>query len=459
MTIVRIVILVLCLPWAATADDPPRLEPTLDTQAGRAWAWTSAAGLRYTWVLPGGMAQGEKRDLVVICHGSGLDYRWGAANNKPGEFRPDDIVVSVDGPSPGSNESRLFMGSKEDGEAFASFLTEMRAAFPVRHVYLYGHSQGGFFVAFFMGEHPDAVDGVVAHASGAWNWSRLPEEALRVPIVFMHGTADVVVPYGQSVGARDWYREKGHPMVHLRRLPGYNHWPNATRAGECIDWCRGMRTDDPAEALASARAILKPKPADEYEYQCPVWFSGAADVLRRLMKVGVFADSPGLEAARREAGDLLARIEAEGTRHVDVLRKDVSAREDLTLDGGAWIGHLVAIREDFRGVGPVEDYMKEIGFDDELAKQSKASVELVQRWYRGGNAGDIFETVVRLLPECFLVDGLPAPLDEQVPKVFAEARQHGISPEAISRYGNFLRWKMGRESGRRRYQAMWSEWE
>src|SRR5690606_30883548 len=115
--------------------------------------------------------------------------------------RPNDIIISPDGPSEGLNGTRLFLGEAEDAIIFRDFLLEMSRIFPARGIFLYGHSQGGFFVAYFAGEWPAATEGVVAHASGAWSWSDREGGVQGVPIVFMHGTADPVVPYRQSPAA------------------------------------------------------------------------------------------------------------------------------------------------------------------------------------------------------------------------------------------------------------------
>ena len=65
---------------------------------------TSKGELDYTWSVPKGYAKkGKKHSLTVICHGTGLDHRWGHANNPVNVFRTNDVVVSVDGTSPGAN--------------------------------------------------------------------------------------------------------------------------------------------------------------------------------------------------------------------------------------------------------------------------------------------------------------------------------------------------------------------
>ena len=88
-------------PRFTLADDPERREPTASAPEATVFAWTSKGGLRYTWVLPADYDGKSPRHLTVILHGTGLDYRWGHWNNKGGVFRPSDVVVSVDGTSPG----------------------------------------------------------------------------------------------------------------------------------------------------------------------------------------------------------------------------------------------------------------------------------------------------------------------------------------------------------------------
>ena len=62
--------------------------------------------------------------------------------------------------------------------------------------------------------------------------------------------------------------------------------PARQRADEELNWCQGMTATTPDEALACARAILRPKASDEYQWETVVGFSGARDVLRRLVGGG-----------------------------------------------------------------------------------------------------------------------------------------------------------------------------
>lgn len=451
---------VLALAPAQKAKETPAREPGPGAPAHEVFQSRSKAGLRYTWVVPEGYDGARARDLSVILHGSGLDYRWGHWNNPAGVFRPSDVVVSVDGTSPGEKESRLFLGEKDDAEAFADFLAEMRAAFAVRDVYLYGHSQGAFFVTYFAALEPKLVRGVVAHASGVWTWTELGKQLSAVPLAFMHGTLDPVVPYVQSVGARDACNDLKLPLVHLRRLDGYNHWPNAVRATESIDWCEGMSCAEPERALEAARRILKPKPSDEYKWETAVGFSAARQILRRFepKAAGAFA-APGAQL-EADALALAQQIEQHAALHVEALEQQVRSKKDLKLAPGAWLGHLLALREDFRGVDAVEAYAKRIEFDALAKAQEKAASKLRRNWYNASaEPKDKFEVALEVLPECFLLEGLPHDLASSLEAWKRDAKQHALDKKSLQAWPVFEAWKSGREDGRREYEALWRRWD
>lgn len=455
----RTLALLLALCAFAHAADLPEKAPSADAKPHTWHATTAKSGLRYAWLVPKGYDGKTPRNLTVILHGTGLDHRWGPANHKAGVFRPDDVVVSLDGPSPGPNDSRLFLGEKKDVEAVAAFLEEMRAAFAIDRAFLYGHSQGGFFVVHFAGERPESVAGVVAHASGAWNHSKRGSATKKVAIAFQHGTLDPVVPYVQSPGSRDVYVEAGFPLVHLRRLETYNHWPNAVRSTESLDWCEGMTTSDPARALELAERIVTPKKADEYQWTAIVGFAAARDVLRRFDAKGKapFADVP--DALSKKAQALVAKIESEGAKHVAALQKDVKSKKDLKLEGADWLGHLVALREDFRGVDSVEAYFESIGFDDVVKAQHKSSGVLFDAWYANGAPKKTFETVLERLDDAFLVEGLPAELTERMEAWKSGAKGLGIDAKLEKKYAVFESWKRGWKEGLERHRALWKEWK
>lgn len=459
LVLAAIVLLGLRFAAPVRAGDLPSAAPSADAKPHTWHESKSEGGVRYAWKVPKDYDGKTKRNLTAILHGTGLDYRWGPANHPAGVFRPDDVVVSFDGPSPGQDGTRLFLGEKKDADACAAFLTEMRAAFAVDRVFLYGHSQGGFFVVYFAGEHPEAVAGVVAHASGAWNWSKTTGAVKKVAIAFQHGTLDPVVPYGQSPGSRDAYAEAGFELLHLRRLDRYNHWPNAIRSTESLDWCEGMTTADPERALELVRRILLPKKPDEYQWETVVGYSAARDVLRRLEKRGPAPFAEVEEKTAAAAAALVARIEAEGAKHVAALDKSVKARKDLTLKSAGWIGHLVPLREDFRGVESVEAYVKKVGFDAELASQRKAVSAILDAWYGSSPPKSMYEAIVTNLAGACLFEGFPSELAQRLDEWKSSAKSLGIDPKLLKKHPDVDAWRDGWKSGTDSYRAIWKTWK
>jgi len=444
------------LPLAAQGI--PKRKPDPKARPHKVYEWKAQNGLRYRWCLPKSYSGSKPVSLTVILHGSNLNCGWGFANNPPGVFRPDDVVVSPDGTTPASAKDRYnFLGKPRDAKALLAFLEEVRSQFNIGRTYFYGHSQGSFFAIYFAGEYPDQVDGVAAHASGAWSWSRTGKEVKKVAIAFMHGTADPVVPYSQSVGSRDHYAKLKFPLLHLRRLPQYNHWPNAVRANEVLAWCEGMTAKDPRVAMAAAEASLRKKGVDQYRYSTPVGYAGARDILRRFQggDVQPFENAKPQQVAA--AKKLAERIEAEGAKHVKVLRKHIQAKKDLKLSDKPWLGHLVSLREDFRGVDSVEQFMKEIGYGEALGKQKKSVSKILKAWYNEKNADKIFRTVLRELPSAFLYEGYPPTLRSKMAE-WRKARKK-LSKKEQKAWQQFQAWKKSWDNGLAAYKKIWKAWK
>lgn len=447
-------------PVAAVSEDPPDLDPAAGAgEPGTVYQWRAENGLRFTWLLPEGYSPEEPRDVTVILHGTGLDYRWGHWNHPTGVFRPGDIVVSVDGPTK-DGDTRLFMGETADGKAISAFLKELRGEFPVDDLFLYGHSQGGFFAVWFAGEYPDEISGAVAHASGAWNWSKMGRDVKKVPLAFMHGTGDPVVPYRQSPASRDSYADKDFDLLHLRRMQGYNHWPNAVRANEVIGWCDGMATEDPEEALSEALEILRKKPADQYSYETTVGYAAARDVLRRLVGEGPRPFDDVDTSVERKAKTWIKAVEAAGATHVSALKKQVGSKKALRLAEGEWLGHLLAVREDFRGVDTVETYLDKIGYDAALKRQAKARGAILKAYYAQGDKAERYAQIVEQLADGFLYEGYPPDLVGTLRKWEPSgADRKALSKKARAGVEDLGVWESGLRDGQAAYAKLWKRWE
>lgn len=456
---------------APAAVEIPRLAPrSKEAKPLTEYQWTAEAGatdehdgLRFTWSLPEGFRATKSYDLVVICHGTGLDYRWGQANLRVGEFRPGSIVVSVDGTSEGEGGTRLFKDGARDVVDFRDFVLEMARSFPVEHVVLYGHSQGSFFAVHVASAFPGLIEGVVAQGSGVWASTNIAGRIRSVPIAFVHGTADPVVPYGQSVAGRDALVSEGHGMTFVRRLEGYNHWPNGVRVSECVDWCIGMVTSEPGRALGAAESMLAPKGKDGYGFEAPVAYGAALMVLRRVTQECENPCEEPTDEQKARAAELIGRIDAEGAKHVALLREDLKSSGDLLLglgaEGGAWVGHLLPLREDFRGVPSVEAFVAEIGFDEAVSDQEDAGVRLVDMWNARREEKQKFEGIADSFLGCFMLDTLPAGMAEQMGAWKGRAAELGLSEESLEKYAAMEMWVEARRAGLARYAGIWREWK
>ncbi len=447
----------LCVGFAAPLfSQGEEREPGPGAKPHQLYESTSRGGLRYTWVIPKQLGPEGDRAITVLLHGTGLDYRWGHANHGAGRFRPDDVVVSVDGTSPAQDGSRLFLGESKDGDAFHEYLVEMREKFAVDRVFLYGHSQGGFFVAYYAGLHPEDVDGIVAHASGAWSNSKTTGKVRDLPIVFLHGTADPVVPFTNSTGTLDHYRKQGLDLARLRRLPGYNHWPNEVRAGECITWCAGMATDNAAYALACAEELLRAKGKDGVQYQTAVDYSGAAAILGRFSPNSKRKLRKSPKEAAQIAKTLLSKIESAGKKHSKEIQKGLPG--GLRLDGGPWLGHLLAVREDMRGVPAIEALCKALKFDDKVKEHHAAVRRALKPWYDGKTPAEIYAAAIEEIPNAFLYDAWPPEYGAKLMEWHESAESLGITPKDRARFAPVEAWRKGLIDGEKEYRELWLRW-
>jgi predicted esterase len=450
-------VLALFLAIAAPRIDPevPQRAPDAKAEALTPFQSTTKNGLRFIWWLPKEYDPATKRNLTLILHGTGLDYRWGPANNAPGRFRQDDVVISVDGPTP-NGDSRLFMDSKHDVDAIHDCLEEWRAQFAIDRVFLYGHSQGSFFATYYAGLQPKDVAGIVAHASGVWLQTRFDKSLADIAISFMHGTHDPVVPFGQSVAARDEAWKIGLDLVHLRRIAYYNHWPNDVRASEELDWCEAMTAQDPVRVLELASRLLTPKSSPQEGYPTCVPFSGAREVLRRFEKGARHELTAATDAQRTRAKKLSDAIEDHAREEVDALTKSLPKK--LALDGGAWLGDLVPAREDLRGLEAMEALAKKLDYDAQAKRHAQAAEKIFAALYSNKAPAEIYTTVVETLPSAFLVEGFPADMAERMEEWHKGAKALGIKKAALAAFENFENWKKGWADGARAREKAWKDW-
>ena len=444
---------------ASARDDFEAKPPDLFATAHQVYGWKSKNGLRFTWWLPKGFdPMAPAAGMTVILHGRGFDYGWGQRNHPAGVFRPDDVVIAVDGTSP-DGDTRWFACEPDDAEALRLFLAEVSTTFRTADVLLYGHTHGGEFALYFAGLHPGSIRGLVAHAAAPPAGVARPAEARALAITFLAGTLDPEVPYRAALDARDAYRAAGFPLLHVRRLEGSSYEVDPTRAAEQLAWCEGMTRADPRAVLAAGLALLRPPQAATPGPETIVDFSGAREVLRRIVGEGPAALADVPPEVADEARAAIGKIEAAGALHVAALKQAIPRKKDLKLAAAVPLGHLVPLREDLRGVDAVEALVREYGFDALVEGQRKSAAALVEAWRKPkAEPKAVFEAVVAHLPRAFAVDGLPHDLVERMREWHAGAAKLGLSSKAVKKYPELEAWAEAWQDGRARYAAITKTW-
>jgi hypothetical protein len=216
-----------------------------------------------------------------------------------------------------------------------------------------------------------------------------------------------------------------------------------------------MTAPTPEEALDCALRMLRRKPVDEYQWETLVDYSGAFDVLRRIAGAGPvpFAEAP--EGARSTARKWLEAIEDAAKEHVARLERELP-KKGLGLERGSWLGHLVPLREDFRGVPAVEELFKELRYDKLAVEHAKARAPIVEAWYGEKPPPVVLEAVLTNLERCFLFDGFPPELATRVREWHSQDLD--LPPKVAKKYADFEAWQEGWEEGLAAYQKIWRDW-
>jgi poly(3-hydroxybutyrate) depolymerase len=317
---------------------------------GQIYTWKSGDGLEYEYYVPKDYDARRGANLLLILHGSNLDRRWGFANHAAGVFRPDDVIVCPDGTTSNKQGGFNFMRDDKDVKRVHALQEELKKTFKIRATYVYGHSQGSFFSFLYAGAYPDEVDGVVGQASGTWAGTAATPKHHRQAIALMHGTADPVVPYFQSVGGLSFYREAKYPMARLRSLEGWNHWPHQDQTAQQLAWCEGMTSSDPARVAASFDFLEQAKDESGFDRD----FSALHAVGKRIASLAGAPEDLRTRAAKSvEAVELLAR------RHADAVAASLGKSRGDKVEDAPWLFHLPAFVRDFAGVPACDALAKE----------------------------------------------------------------------------------------------------
>jgi len=314
----------------------PRVAPSTSAPRGETLEWTSPAGKPYWYRLPKKINAKKPPCLILMLHGTGLNHGWSFWNYPIAgpAFRPDDIVVSPDGLTPGGGGTFNFVQGKKDGDQIASLILLFAKQFPVARVYLYGHSQGAFFCYWFVGAHPELVDGIVAHAGNVLevNHPKLAKEKIGIGI--LHGKADAVVPVACAYRTEKIYKEQGYKKLKLYVVEGLTkqsgHWPLPRQVLEMFDWLDRVTVDTLDGTVAVALSELAKTAPDLL-----VVVEAAADA-RRLSRKYKGEDRAELKA---KLAAIEAFIEEAAAAHADHIRTCMNSLKPMPVTE-CWPAHF-----------------------------------------------------------------------------------------------------------------------
>lgn len=230
----------------ASAGDFPF--PVLDTRVALPGVAGAAPQLHGWWI------GGERADAYVVLYLHGNDGNMSTSMAEIAPLRALGYAVFlIDYRGYGQSEG-AFPSERtvyEDAEAAWRHLVADKGIAP-RRLYIYGHSLGGAVAIELATRHPEAA-GVIVESSftSIYDMARLEKpyklfpvklflnqhfdsiakvERLALPVLFIHGTADEVVPF--SMGEQLYRRANG--MKRLVAIEGGRHGDNAAAGGQAF---------------------------------------------------------------------------------------------------------------------------------------------------------------------------------------------------------------------------------
>jgi predicted esterase len=422
MTAARVLLASFLLHCAASAQEPPtpRAEPSPNAPLGRRLEWTDAEGKPFWYRLPKKLDRAKPPALVLMLHGTGMKWGW-AFWNYPiddGGFRRDDIVVAPEGMTDGGNGTFNFVQGKAEGDHVAGLIGFFKKRFPVGKVYLYGHSQGAFFAYWFAGEHPELVDGIVAHAGNVLGNVKHPRAAKeKVAIGILHGRADAVVPVDCAYASEKVYKEQGYKKVKLVVVEGLTeqtgHWPLPKHASDLFSWLDQVSTDT---ARGATLVALRELAAEAPDVEVLASSAAAAERLARSAK----PDEKAIVAEQSAAlGALVADLVLKHAAAI-AARPD-SRRTDAPH--GPWAAHFRVANRGLDSVAAWHAAAKDLR--TRAASHEKLVLAAAAKLEKSG--GGALQEAVKALETAFLAPGYDDLLARCARLVESNAK--GVKPE------------------------------
>lgn len=335
--------LLVCLffflaPWGHAQEAADEIvAPGKEAPRGQLLEWNSEAGQPYWYHVPKKFSKDRPPALILMLHGTGGNQGWSFWNYPivSGKFRPNDIVVSPDGVTPGGGSTFNFVQGKQDGEQIAEIIASFRKAYPeIDRVYLYGHSQGAFFCYWYAGEYPDTLDGIVAHAGNVLSVQHDKKAKKKVGIGILHGRADAVVGVYCAYRTSGIYQAEGYEKLKLEIVDGLNarsgHWPLPVQVGQMMDWLDSVTITTPEIGFDVMDRLTDAEQPD---------LRAIATSLRLTEEVVDAAKGSKAKTYASRVGKLRRQLERVAKAHTAALEKTAGA-VGSSAEFAEWVGHF-----------------------------------------------------------------------------------------------------------------------
>ena len=350
-------------------DDVP---PSKDAPRGKVHSWKGATGA-YEYTIPKSYDHRKGATLTVMLHGSNLTRTWAFANFKAGTFRKDDILVAPDGTTSNGQGGFNFLVEKDDAKQVADLIRDLKKRLTINRVYVYGHSQGAYFIYYFIGEHPNLVDGVCAHAGGVRTESRFPDKAKDIAIGILHSKDDPVVPFSLSETAEELYKKKKYKNVFFKRTDKARHMPHLKATEEVLGWCDRVTARDAAESAKLAEEAVKQK-----EYAI------AWDLAQKILSGRIpMAKKAALKKAKAVADKVEKEASARSEKILAAAKGDAK-RVPPEPEFGPWVIDYRGLTSDFPGSDALKALQKKLR--PALKKHGSTGKKYYKKFKSGGAA-------------------------------------------------------------------------
>jgi polyhydroxybutyrate depolymerase len=171
--------------------------------------------------IPAGFDDGMDYPLIVVLHGYGVDgfvqesvfgLKAEVTAGHAYVLAPTGLTDSTGKPFWNADPACCdFDHTGVDDVAYIGGLVDaVTAAYPVSHVYLVGHSNGGFMAYRMACDRSDVVENIVVLAGDAASDPATCVPTHEVEVLHLHGDADTEVPYATAMPSVEQWMQHDH---------------------------------------------------------------------------------------------------------------------------------------------------------------------------------------------------------------------------------------------------------